>query len=293
MAAIERHKRQCRHKFHVCRCCFGIFGNWQQLQQHKAKYGSWDSVQFPNRSRPDTVFQCDHDGCTHRCVGVRALTKHKRIHSKPFRCTLCGKSFGNKRNLTIHARSHRDDRREKCRFCGSAFCDPSTLRSHIKRAHAEVASKAFSCRVCLKRFAEKDKLQKHMAIHSRKTSRDLLRCASCDMTFTVKSNRDRHHRKYHGHSDGKSTGKVVGDGADELFRCVPCGKSWTRKSDKARHDRYHHGTSNVDSARDLHCDICDMSFAQKSGKARHDRTFHQTKKKQNDLRVPSDVGGVD
>ena len=273
----------------VCRSCFGIFGNWQQLFDHKKKYrrldDDWNGIQFPHRSDPNAVHHCDHDGCGRQFVDLRSLTKHKRTHSKPFQCTAlirggvaCGKSFGNKRNLKIHARSHRNDRREKCSFCGLTFCDPSTLRKHVQRVHTG-DPRPYSCRLCLKRFAQKHALQQHLAIHSNDGGRHMFSCHSCDMTFTVKSNRDRHQKKYHGDSGGYNADPLdIGDdhGGDQLFHCVPCGKSWTRKSDKARHDHYHHSkdTNPRTISGDNRCDICDLTFAQKSGKGRHDKRFH-------------------
>jgi len=255
-----KHRRQCRHKFFVCRSCFGIFGNWQHLFDHKVKHRQsdpdWDGIRFSHRSDSNAEHRCGVSGCDRKFADLRSLTKHRRVHSKPFRCTafiggaLCGKTFSNKRNLTVHARSHSNDRREKCHFCCRAFCDPSTLRNHIKALHSEVVTKAFSCRVCQKRFGHKHALQKHLEIHSNAGGRRTFRCASCDMTFTAKSNKIRHDKKYHGVlGAARIAASFPSSGAanDEqhLFHCTPCGKSWTRKSDKARHDRFHHKVIDV------------------------------------------------
>eukprot|EP01083_Nonionella_stella_P084592 234219_1 len=114
---------------------------------------------------------------------------------------ICNKAFANKRNLMVHSRSHRNDRREKCKFCHHSFCDPSTLKNHIKNVHCEVIPKQFICKLCHKKFARKYPLQKHLETHSNYLNRKLFQCTQCDKSFTFKSNRTRHNKKFHPFKD--------------------------------------------------------------------------------------------
>ena len=151
------------------------------------------------------MYTCDYDGCNKLYYDLRTLNKHKRVHTKPFKCLflinnhhLCNKSFSNKRNLKIHARSHKNERKEKCKFCGKTFCDPSTLKNHIKYIHScGTTPKPYVCKVCHKKFARKASLQKHLEIHLNAEKRKLFECKHCNKSFTVKSNRTRHIKKLH------------------------------------------------------------------------------------------------
>lgn len=181
----------------VCHDCLGIFETRQQLFEHKRKYID------PNANN-NKIYECDVTGCNRIFPDLRTLNKHKNTHFKPFKCllitsigTICNKSFSNKRNLTIHQRSHNDDRREKCRFCQKKFCDPSTLKKHIKCIHSKVTEKQFVCKLCHKKFAKKHSLEKHFEIHSNLMNRKQFECHLCDKIFTVKSNRNRHLKKVH------------------------------------------------------------------------------------------------
>ena len=48
-----------------------------------------------------------------------------------FNCTICGKKFNRKANLTIHMRCHTGEKPYKCEVCGKGFSDKSNYNKHV------------------------------------------------------------------------------------------------------------------------------------------------------------------
>ena len=145
-------------------------------------------------------FKCDRIGCNKIYFTLRHLNRHKLTHFKPFKCTMCAKSFGTDWDRKIHQRIHDEDKREECTFCKRKFCDPAALRKHIKWNHNDkMALKPFVCRRCHRRFDRKFCLQSHIKMHlnASEGNKERFECAFCEKAFSNKSNRNKHVRKYH------------------------------------------------------------------------------------------------
>uniref|UniRef100_A0A672HRN3 C2H2-type domain-containing protein n=1 Tax=Salarias fasciatus TaxID=181472 RepID=A0A672HRN3_SALFA len=82
---------------------------------------------------------------------------------KPFLCRTCGKSFGQRRALLIHTRSHTGEKPHPCATCGKRFRQPGHLLVH-KRTHT--GEKPHRCGVCGKSFGQHGSLWNHMKTHS-------------------------------------------------------------------------------------------------------------------------------
>lgn len=114
------------------------------------------------------------------------LKQHKSHVERENECEICGKRFITARHLQIHMNTHTGNRPYKCKYCPSAFGDPS---SRIKHEHAHDNIRAYKCDVCEKSFIYSYALTKHLRIH---TGEKPFGCSYCQKRFIQK-----HHQKAH------------------------------------------------------------------------------------------------
>eukprot|EP01083_Nonionella_stella_P107078 309706_1 len=193
---IETHRHLCSFSFLCCHGCFALFSDRHQLIQHKKR----DKCMWNKQIKKPIIFQCNHNQCQAQFIGIGALNKHRqRVHIRPFVCRVCHKTFGTKQRLLIHERIHTKNKCEICKICKKGFVDPTTLRNHMFNIHAirnEMVN-PYICRFCLKKFNKKMGLKVHLGTHLKKEERKQFHCTFCDKGFTVKSNCNRHIKRYH------------------------------------------------------------------------------------------------
>jgi len=92
---------------------------------------------------------------------------HKRIHdgSKPLRCDVCGKEFGDSSNLSKHKATHQGKTRH-CPFpgCGKSFRRNDQLERHQKVHQTGLLPCTFPG--CGQSFRRKRQLEEHQKTHS-------------------------------------------------------------------------------------------------------------------------------
>ena len=50
---------------------------------------------------------------------------------RPFKCTMCSKTFNQKGALQVHMTKHTGERSHMCQFCPATFAQKGNLRAHI------------------------------------------------------------------------------------------------------------------------------------------------------------------
>ncbi|XP_040178166.1 zinc finger protein 777-like [Rana temporaria] len=214
---------------------------------------STHSGSLPDPSHPTTHPKSQEGGKFHCSVcgksfsQKRILIGHERLHTgkNVYSCSECGKCFYWKGGLVKHQRIHTGERPFSCAECGKSFKQKSNLDAHQSTHSGE---KPFSCAECGKCYAWKVQLTIHQRSH---TGEKPYSCSECGKCFTVKSVLAKHERV---HTNEKP------------FSCSDCGKDFREKSNLDRHRRIHTGE------KPFSCSDCGKCFAWKLQLVIHERS---------------------
>lgn len=89
----------------------------------------------------------------------------KREHLKElnYMCTVCGKKFFRRFELTEHMVKHNGERIFQCDICKKSYARRKTLREHLKIHNNDCR---FKCSICNRSFIQNSTLKRHMLIHN-------------------------------------------------------------------------------------------------------------------------------
>ncbi|XP_052809031.1 zinc finger protein 37-like [Mya arenaria] len=172
-----------------------------------------------------TVSKCHV--CEDEFYSQAELRRHFVDHhpdSKPYKCEVCGRCLGTKRDLRCHMRTHTDERPFQCATCGKAFKHGKHLKDH-ELIHT--GAKPFKCLVCKRTFRHKHTLKMHSFIH---TGERQFMCMVCGQRFKSRGCLKSHALT---HTDIKP------------FVCEICERPFRRKSQMRQHQNIHAKASHV------------------------------------------------
>ncbi|XP_036383397.1 hypermethylated in cancer 2 protein-like [Megalops cyprinoides] len=110
--------------------------------------------------------------------------------SRPFKCTVCSKSYKDPATLRQHEKTHWLTRPFPCNICGKMFTQRGTMTRHM-RSH--LGLKPFACEECGMRFTRQYRLTEHMRVHSGEKPYE---CQLCGGKFTQQRNLISHLRMH-------------------------------------------------------------------------------------------------
>ncbi|XP_037944414.1 zinc finger protein 184-like [Teleopsis dalmanni] len=176
-------------------------------------------------------------------------------------CDMCNKTFGNRKSMMLHRRTHCDSQRSTfvCpeAKCGRIYSSKQACDVHVKQVHQK---DGLVCSVCNKRFAIIQTLEVHMRYH---TGDFPFGCNLCDKKFAQKGHLTTHMQVKHNNL---------------RYFCTEngCGKVF-KNSVSLRNHRYVH------SSMPFSCEYCKKGYPQKAKLKTHISSRHGIKKTLEDL----------
>lgn len=161
-------------------------------------------------------------------------------------CSVCNKTFSNKRDLEIHLIYHSTEEVHKCKVCGMLFEYSYELIKHsLNHRYPKNV-----CEFCKKEFRTSEKLRIHVTSH---TGEFPFSCVVCDRGF-----KDYTRLKSH----------LLCHTEDKPFVCDKCGKGFRRKSQLRTHSWVH------SEVKPFACQFCEKPFNYKCNLRLHVQRTH-------------------
>ena len=242
-------------------------------------------------------FPCTFKGCEYRAARKSTLDlhfdcKHNAERTRDFQCVFCPKKFYTEGHLTLHIRTHTNEKRFACTYCEYRHVSSGTLRRHVKQVHED--SLRFSCDIPGCGYSAKDKrcLEHHrLAQNTNPLLQRPLKCSfpgcnyRCAINRYLRKHWNQNHnpersrnypcalclRRFHTNQNLKKH-IVRAHTLEKGFRCKECTFKTTTEDCLKNHYEKNH--SKGDSSL-MKCELCDYSAKYKENLEVHWKTAHR------------------
>ncbi|XP_072390159.1 uncharacterized protein [Diabrotica undecimpunctata] len=250
--------------------------------------------------------------CSEKFQDVTYLKEHTiKCKSKNFQCSICQKTFSERKKLISHLKGHKTVKDHLCKICSKKYANPSTFRIHMMSHTGErpfkcnICSKGFvrwaevklhmnthedkrpfSCDICQKAFKSRSNLERHKRIH---LGIEPYSCTYCPKSYKQLVNLTAHIRTYHTNerpflcnicgkgyiTSSRLNRHMLSHSEHKQFKCKVCPKSYANYTDLLSHECYHQG-KNVDDLKKYSCDKCSLKFFYRCRLVKHQKTHEKT-----------------
>lgn len=122
-----------------CELCSRVFESKSQFDQHTSVFHR--RAKIPSKPR-EAAFPCPYCGKAFTSPSKRNVHQNAtHMGLRPFQCTVCGKSFGYKGDLTKHMATHSGIKAHSCYICGAKFARNFYVKRHIETVHEKKTGK--------------------------------------------------------------------------------------------------------------------------------------------------------
>ena len=196
------------------------------------------------------------------------LNRHVKCVHEKFRsvmCPICGKGFGSKSSLKIHANIHTGIRPYACHLCELAFFQKPHLTKHIKSVHEGIKQKNYKhkredvmCNQCGKILFNKAVLKYHL-----------------ENVHGIKQERDENKVDFRGkHFKQKREQKLNDEDPNQELICNICGKKFNTNQKLKKHEEIH-----APNRPTYPCNLCDVVLSAPCNLRRHIKVVHEGDKR--------------
>ena len=254
---LTRHMDKVHIKNLKCQLCEKSFGCKTNLQQHI------DGVHADEKK-----FVCQEcKKCFFLKVHLRTHVRMVHENVRPYKCSLCKLSFHLKKGLLLHIKFVHE-KPFKCEMCGGSWGSESLLKQHMITCHNQ--SNRIVCQTCRYTFSRKKTLKKHLKkmhnitvevqnILNVKTGPvPTMKCEYCENMYM--SSRGVHLHQAREHKDLWLSSK----------NCKICHKSFQTVHYAALHVKLVH-----EDTRPFECKICNKKFKLKFTLKVHVNAVHK------------------
>ncbi|XP_044736711.1 oocyte zinc finger protein XlCOF6-like [Chrysoperla carnea] len=217
IAKLKRHKQshETREKTIFCLLCDRMFARHSTLMIHNKKYHS---------GKPLMKKICNI--CGKSVLNIKTHTLQKHSTERPFKCTLCSKSYVIKSQLYNHIKSQHDndvggdDKKFTvlCSTCGKCCRSNADLKVHMI---SHTNEQLFQCHICEKKYKSAQGLKCHINKHNNLRPYSCTHCPKAFYTSQILKNHLRTH-----------TG-------ERPYECQLCGRAFSQSCALKTHMKIH------------------------------------------------------